>query len=411
MNDNNTSSESILDKLQKESEEARGRLRNRTIEKGYFDTDSDVKKILEYEERSHFDKQWDSLSSDDKRAWLKGDKKTKRNIIEEYDSSKANIRYKNDGLGHASGTDDFANSRKSKQNRRQSNNGKREVRKRNYQNKSNGPKLTVEKRIAEEVLEATKGKIPKSELKKGNLRYRGQIKEKRLGPKAEQYLNIRKLGLNELTSMEKVVQPISHSLKKIEKMNVSTKLGAIAGIGVGLASIKSLVTKEDESKEKFFSDTIKASALTTAGIGAISLTKPLYKDLDKRLLKEKSAVAVLSRYSPASNRKMTSVLDDSARRASAKRITNIASVSANVAKVSAGLALASGLMGIKDNIAEKREVRLDSRRKIHEKKKEMKEQEKYKRKDREYGVSNFGDLAIDMFNDRLGHHKMGNSKF
>lgn len=72
--------------------------------------------------------------------------------------------------------------------------------------------------------------------------------------------------------------------------------------------------------------------------------------------------------------------------------------------------LLSGAMKLKDKAEVKQQTR-ESEKNIKEKEKKAKEQREKIQNKNSYGRVIPGDIVMDLFNERIGHHKMGNNRF
>lgn len=216
-------------------------------------------------------------------------------------------------------------------------------------------------------------------------------------------------GRKQLTSLEKT---LANKSNQIKSMNIFKGAGLLVAAGTGLALTRRVFRNEEKNEKTSLTKDVVSSTMLT-GLGAFGIVKVGTKASEKKIIAEslEKASGISNRALNDLNPNKLKAFNKGVEKSSIKRSTKIAS---SGKKALGAAAIFIGATSIIDSSLQKNYKRAaDEQNKKDEKRLEdqQKQAAKYKQKKSMYYDTNMGQVALDLFNERIGHTNMGNARF
>lgn len=247
--------------------------------------------------------------------------------------------------------------------------------------------------------------------------YRGKIKSPDImDNRTKQITAAIDKGSKQLSSLEKSVRPAEKIMIRISNRSFGGKVGLALGAGATF-SLATKVKKKfsaDEQDTDINEDTsrfLKSSLVAGTGIAALDKTRPMYEGLNARHKATMKADKILDKAPKNMSRNLEHVYDSGEKLATAHRLNRNTKSLGSVGKIGAGLIGVATAVDLFGKAKDSHDVKKADKEQIKEWKKEQQEKGKVRRKHSDYGSTNYGQLTMDLFEDAIGHHKMGNARY
>lgn len=243
-----------------------------------------------------------------------------------------------------------------------------------------------------------------------SMEYKGMINSKTARTRTIAKNDLARIaGKTELSQLEKTMLNKS---KQIKSLSIFKGAGLLVATGAGLTIAKRVLSSEEKNeKNSIEKDFVKTTSL--AGLGTYGIVMAGAKASEKNIISEQFKKAsgiknqALNNLNPDTSKAFSKGLETSAIKRSSK-------LAQNGKKVLGASAIFIGATAIIDKSLQrnyKHSAEKQSKKDEKQLEEQQKRQQKYSRKKSMYYDNNMGQIALDLFDERIGHHKMGNSKY
>lgn len=180
-----------------------------------------------------------------------------------------------------------------------------------------------------------------------------------------------------------------------------------AGIGLGVGIAKSIFDSEDDSITTSATKAVKASAavIGVSYLAELGLDYASSNDIQVAKMWTPTTVQDYVKGQVAGSAQKVKEAAETER-----KLVNVGGKAGTMLKIGAGVVGVASILDVGQRISDNREAK----RIKHEQEKALIQKEKKrkeKNKEQSYGYIQDGEILFDLFGERTGHHKMGNSKF